>query len=217
LDSVGVVTEAVSSLKAIELVLKTMNDSVLVSILISVLFTIYIAFMVSRIINIKHKHTADFMEKAEDVLYSIESSSELAFFGIWSSATDYHNNDDCKTCIHPLGSFYGTLHNSLFIGTLQRIKTARHKNGFYRMSEEEYIKYLRDLGRRLRNKSQYDMKKMSKGLGLLIEKTNDMRFSEEDGISKLREIMDEAKILHKKETKEIFKTIFFFLNFKRWF
>lgn len=176
-----------------------------VAILSTLLFVIYIAFLISRIINIKHHYTAEFMEFAEDILYKIERGSMKAFTPLWFEYTD---TEGCKQCIHPSGSFYGSLHSSLFTGTLQRIKTARHRNGFHSKNEDELRIYAEKLGARLRNQSQSDMVSHSKGLGKLIEDSNDSRYSENDGVEALMKILCEAIRLKKLETKDILITIF---------
>ena len=195
-------------LDSITLLATTFRENVWFSIVCSIVFAVAIAFMVSRIINIKHKYRAKLKEKLNDVLFCIESDSELSFEPIWSSAVDFHQNDDCRRCIHPLGSFFGTLHESLFKGTYQMLLTAIHDFDFNKdHSEADYNKYLTELGIRIRNKSQYRMKLTSKGLGRLIENSNDQRFSESSSIAKLREVMNEARILLKEEKREIWKTI----------
>lgn len=184
------------------------NDNVWFSLLFMLGFTIYMAFLVSRIINIKHENTAEFMNKVEDVVYGIEGRSSSLWVGIWKSAEKYHQVAECRDCIHPIGSFTGTLHSALFLGTVQRIKSARRRIKWHKLSQHEYDVELEKLGSRLRNQSQYDLRTFSRGQGELIEETNDQRYSKEHSLRDLREIMDEAIRLDKKEKKQIIKTIF---------
>ncbi len=184
--------------------------SVACSIVGIVVFVVILAFLISRVFNIKHKFRDRIKLKINSVLYGAESESEISFEPIWNNAKEYHKNADCPRCIHPLGSFFGTLHGSLFTGTFQMILTAVYEFDYRaKISEADYTDYLHNLAVLIKNKSQYRMKLTSKGLGRLIESTNNERFSDTDSIAKLKEIMDEARKLKKKENAEIWKTIFF--------
>ena len=189
--------------------IEVVRDNVWASIALTLMFVIYIGWMVSKIINIKHSFMADSLDKAESVLYNVEKGSDAKWKPIWRRATDFHSGDNCVDCIHPLGSFNGTLHHSLFDGTLNRIKRVIHKGKVFSMDALEYEKFLQDFGATIRDKSQWDISRNSKGLGVLIERTNDERFPSEAGVEKVREIFDEVRLLKKKETKDIWRTIFF--------
>ena len=195
-------------LDSITILAITFRENVWFSILCSIVFAVAIAFMVSRIVNIKHKYRAKLKEKLNDVLFCIESDSEVEFEPIWKRAEYYHHNNDCASCIHPLGSFFGTLHDSLFKGTYQMLLTEIHEFDFSKKySEADYAKKIEDLAIRIRNKSQYRMKQTSKGLGKLIESTNDVRFSESSSVDKMREVFSYASELKKEEKAEMLKTI----------
>ncbi|MHA1169007.1 MAG: hypothetical protein ACTSRU_14355 [Candidatus Hodarchaeales archaeon] len=198
-------TELVNSLTALAV---TIRENEWFSIALSITFAVAIAFMISRIINIKHKYRAKLKEKINDALYYVESDTELSFKPVWNDSSEEHANDDCGGCIHPVGSFFGTLHEGLFKGAYQMLLTAVHEFEFKKeYSEAEYTKFLTELGIRIRNKSQYRMKQNSKGLGRVIENSDTNLFSQSLFIDKLREVMDEARVLKRDETREIWKTI----------
>lgn len=157
--------------------------------------------MFNRITDIRHYYTEKFMRFTNKELRDIRIES-VERFKTYLKDNNKFVSDVCLDCIHPQGSFIGSVRISL-AETSHAIKAIRYKNHFHKLQGDELDEFVRVELKSLLADSQDSMVSNSVGLGGEIYSSNNQRFSEDEGFVVLLRILKYSQKLKKQENKEI--------------
>ncbi len=160
--------------------------------------------MFDKIQDIKRSYNSDFDQFVEEELREIRISSVARFLGFWKCQNDVEG--ECIDCIHPHGSFIGTIKLSLR-STKEKIVHLRFQNHFHKLNSVDLEAFARVAARRIRGASQDYMVANSVGLGKLIYATQEERYAEEEAVKVMIKILTYSQQLRRDETKEILSLV----------
>ena len=183
-----------------------------VAILSFIFIGLIFLFAIHKYNEIEKKNFSKLMDFVDDILYKTNkiSYSRLRIEAEKRWKKNSKCTEDSMSCgflkndlVYQLKIGKEYLREVILVNSKYRIKTIIHENGFYKLKDEKLKARAKRLALRLRNKNIDTLEETGFNSYPLIANTDDIRSTEEEVITSILSILNEAIKLKKETQKEI--------------